>query len=284
MYQFNRRQTIALPLTISELTMHRYHWNADDYRQNSAAQQQWAQELIAKLNLIGNETVLDVGCGDGKVTAEIASHLSRGQVIGVDNSDAMIALANREYPESSFPNLRFQQMDARELSFDGQFDVVFSNAVLHWIHDHSPVLSGMFQSLKPGGKILLQMGAQHGIRAFMDALDQVLTLPQWSGYFTGFPCPYGFKSIADYQTLLPAIGFEIKRLELIEKHVVHRNNEALKGWVRTTWIPYTERVPENQRADFIDAIADQYLESNPADEVGRVHVLMVRLEVEAKKT
>ncbi len=264
--------------------MHRYHWNADDYRQNSAAQQQWAQELIAKLNLIGNETVLDVGCGDGKVTAEIASHLSRGQVIGVDNSDAMIALANREYPESSFPNLRFQQMDARELSFDGQFDVVFSNAVLHWIHDHSPVLSGMFQSLKPGGKILLQMGAQHGIRAFMDALDQVLTLPQWSGYFTGFPCPYGFKSIADYQTLLPAIGFEIKRLELIEKHVVHRNKEALKGWVRTTWIPYTERVPENQRADFIDAIADQYLESNPADEVGRVHVLMVRLEVEAKKT
>ncbi|MGZ0080076.1 class I SAM-dependent methyltransferase [Methylomonas sp. YC3] len=263
--------------------MHRYIWNADDYRHNSSAQQQWAQELIAKLNLTGSETVLDVGCGDGKVTAEIAGQLRQGQVIGIDNSDAMIALANREYPASSFPNLRFQQMDARELGYKSQFDVVFSNAVLHWIHDHSPVLSGMFQSLKPGGKVMLQMGAHQGIRAFMDALDQVLTLPQWSEYFTGFPCPYGFKSIADYQTLLPAVGFEIERLELIEKHAIHQNAEAFKGWIRTTWIPYTDRAPEHKRADFIDAIVDQYLESNPADKVGRVHVLMVRLEVEAKK-
>lgn len=263
--------------------MHLYHWNADDYRQNSAAQQQWAQELIAKLNLTGNETVLDVGCGDGKVTAEIAGQLRQGQVIGIDNSDAMIALANREYPASSFPNLRFQQMDARELGYKSQFDVVFSNAVLHWIHDHGPVLSGMFQSLKPGGKIMLQMGAQDGIREFMDALNQVLSWPEWKDYFTGFPCPYGFKSVADYQALLPAIGFEIERLELIEKHAIHKNAEAFKGWIRTTWIPYTARVPENKRAEFIDAIVDQYLESNPADKVGRVHVLMVRLEVEAKK-
>jgi trans-aconitate 2-methyltransferase len=263
--------------------MHHYQWNAEDYRQNSAAQQQWAQELIAKLNLTGNETVLDVGCGDGKVTAEIACHLPQGHVTGIDNSDAMIALANREYPTSNFPNLRFQQMDARELRFDSQFDWVFSNAVLHWIHDHSPVLSGMFQSLKPGGKILLQMGAENGIRAFMKALDHVLTLSQWGVYFTDFPFPYGFKSVANYQALLPAVGFEIQRLELIEKHAIHQNVEVFKGWIRTTWIPYTERVPENKRAEIIDAIADQYLESNPADDDGHVHVLMVRLEVDAKK-
>lgn len=263
--------------------MHRYQWNADNYRQNSAAQQQWAQELIAKLNLTGTEAVLDVGCGDGKVTAKIACHLPQGQVIGIDNSDAMIALATGEYPASSFPNLRFQHMDARELRFDGQFDVVFSNAVLHWIHDHNSALSGMFQSLKPGGKVLLQMGAKQGIRAFMDALDHVLVLPEWKDYFAGFPCPYGFNSVEEYQALLPAVGFEIQRLELIEKHAVHQNIEAFKGWIRTTWLPYTERVSEHKRADFIDAIVDQYLESNPADKVGRVHVMMVRLEVEAKK-
>ena len=192
--------------------MHRYQWNAEDYRQNSAAQHQWAQALIAKLNLTGTEAVLDVGCGDGKVTAEIASHLPQGQVVGIDNSEAMMDLANREYPHNHFVNLAFQQMDARELQFDDQFDVVFSNAVLHWIDDHRPVLNGMFRSLKPGGRMLLQMGAQNGLPTFMAALERVLALPQWTDYFAEFCCPYGFKSIADYQAWLPTTGFQIKRL------------------------------------------------------------------------
>ncbi|WGS84054.1 class I SAM-dependent methyltransferase [Methylomonas sp. UP202] len=263
--------------------MHHYQWNAEDYRQNSSAQQQWAQELIAKLNLTGTETVLDVGCGDGKVTAEIASHLPHGQVIGIDNSEAMIALAKREYPANRYANLLFQRMDARELKFSGRFDVVFSNAVLHWIDDHIPVIAGMYQSLKPGGRVLLQMGARNGMSEFMAALEQVLTLPQWRDYFAGFSCPYGFKSVEDYQTWLPAAGFAIKRLELIEKHAVHSDAEAFKGWIRTTWLPYTEQVPQAKRIQLIEAIATQYLASNPTDANGRVSVLMVRLEVEAEK-
>lgn len=263
--------------------MHRYHWNAEDYRQHSAAQQQWGRVLIAKLKLTGSETVLDVGCGDGKVTAEIANQLPHGRVIGIDNSAAMIALANREYPSNRFPNLSFQPMDAREVTFDGQFDVVFSNAVLHWIDDHRPVLSGMFQSLKPGGKILLQMGAKNGLPHYMAALQSVLALPQWCDYFTEFPCPYGFKSLDDYQGWLPAAGFAIKRLELIETYAVHQNVEAFKGWIRTTWLPYTERVPEQQRTAFVDAMVEQYLASRPADVDGRVSVLMIRLEVDAEK-
>lgn len=263
--------------------MHRYQWNAKDYQQNSAMQKQWAEELIAKLNLTGTEAVMDVGCGDGKVTAEITGHLPHGQVIGIDNSEAMIELANREYPSKRFPNLLFQQMDARKLRFNNQFDWVFSNAVLHWIDDHERVLLGMFQSLKPGGKILLQMGAQHGVRAFMDTLEQVMALPQWRDFFIGFQCPYNFKSVADYQTLLPAAGFAIERLELIEKYAAHQNAEAFMGWIRTTWMPYTERVPEFQRQQFIDAIVAQYLQANPAKRDGRVAVSMVRLEVEAIK-
>jgi len=283
LYQLKRRRTIAPSLINQELTMHRYQWNAEDYRQNSAAQQQWAQELTAKLNLTGTEAVLDVGCGDGKVTAEIAGHLPHGQVVGIDNSEAMIALANREYPANHYVNLFFQSMDARELRFNGQFDVVFSNAVLHWIDDHMPVIAGMHQSLKPGGRILLQMGARNGMPEFMAALEQVLALPQWRDYFAGFSCPYGFKSVEDYQHWLPAAGFVIKRLEFIEKHALHLDAEAFKGWIRTTWLPYTERVPQATRMQLIEAIATQYLASNPADADGRVSVLMVRLEAEAEK-
>ncbi|WP_157204828.1 class I SAM-dependent methyltransferase, partial [Methylomonas methanica] len=119
-----------------------YRWNAQDYAQNSQAQQQWAKELIALLQLIGHETVLDLGCGDGKVTSEIATIVDRGAVVGIDNSEAMVALAQGRYPEQQHPNLSFRVMDAGNLSFAECFDVVFSNAVLHWVKQHQPVIDG----------------------------------------------------------------------------------------------------------------------------------------------
>ncbi|WP_231890357.1 class I SAM-dependent methyltransferase [Methylomonas methanica] len=120
--------------------MNTYRWNAQDYAQHSHAQQQWAKEMMAVLQLTGNETVLDLGCGDGKVTAEIAQIVDCGTVVGIDNSAAMIALAKRRYPEKQHPNLSFRVMDAGSLSFIKGFDVVFSNAVLHWVKQHQPVI------------------------------------------------------------------------------------------------------------------------------------------------
>ncbi|MCI5128506.1 MAG: class I SAM-dependent methyltransferase, partial [Candidatus Electrothrix sp. AUS3] len=114
-----------------------YNLNADDcpedYACHSAAQQIWARELISKLNFQGDEIVLDIGCGDGKITAEIAEHLPNGEILGVDNSAAMLALARKEFPWSSHPNLSFQERDARDLSYECEFDIIFSNAALHWV-------------------------------------------------------------------------------------------------------------------------------------------------------
>lgn len=263
--------------------MSTYNWNAKDYQQNSNAQQQWARELIEKLSLTGSENVLDLGCGDGKVTAEIAGRVQNGTVIGIDNSSSMIALANRQYPVSHYPNLTFELMDARELVFENQFDVAFSNAVLHWIKDHKPVVDGLFKSLKPKGKILLQMGAKGGVSLYLSVLERILLLPEWNAYFQDFEFPYCFMGVEEYEAMLREAGFQIKRVELISKDAIHANKEKFKGWIRTTWLPYTERVPENQREQFIELIAAKYLEIKPADAQGQVHVPMVRLEVEAEK-
>ena len=103
-------------------------WNAADYAANSVVQQTWARELIAKLNLRGNEHILDVGCGDGKVTAEIARALPHGSATGVDASAEMIAFAKKTFPAKKFPNVEFHVMDARKIKFKRQFDIVFSNA------------------------------------------------------------------------------------------------------------------------------------------------------------
>jgi trans-aconitate 2-methyltransferase len=263
--------------------MSSYNWNAEDYQQNSAAQQQWACELIAKLALTGSENLLDLGCGDGKITAEIADRLPNGTVIGIDNSSSMITLARQQYPANRYPNLTFERMDARALAFENRFDVVFSNAVLHWIKDHRPVIGGLFKSLKPEGKILLQMGAKGGISAYLAVLDQILLLPEWKIYFQNFEFPYGFMSVEEYEAMLLAAGFQIQRVELIAKDALHANKEKFKGWIRTTWLPYTERVPEGEREQFIELIATRYLEKKPQDAEGRVHVPMVRLEVAAEK-
>jgi hypothetical protein len=108
-------------------------WNPEDYAQHSDAQLKWARELRSRLNLRGDESLLDVGCGDGKITADFAKTIANGRVIGVDSSPEMVNYASQTYPTSQYPNLQFLCMDARSLVLAETFDVVFSNATLHWV-------------------------------------------------------------------------------------------------------------------------------------------------------
>ena len=117
-----------------------YSWDAEDYAQNSSAQQGWAEELMKKLDLQGYEAVLDIGCGDGRITAELADLLPEGEVLGIDSSADMLDLAREKFSWSTHPNLSFQQRDARDLTSEAEFDVIFSSAALHWVSDHRPVL------------------------------------------------------------------------------------------------------------------------------------------------
>ena len=114
-----------------------YKWNAEDDRKNSANQQRWAREVIAKLELKGNEKILDIGCGDRIITAEIASYLPNGSVLGVDISPEMIDFARNKFPDCDYPNLSFQCQDATKLNFHNEFDAIVSFYCLHWITDQS---------------------------------------------------------------------------------------------------------------------------------------------------
>jgi len=108
-------------------------WNPEDYAKNSDAQLKWARELKSHLDLKGDESILDVGCGDGKITADFAVALPHGRAVGVDSSPQMISYAMRTYASSQYPNLSFACVDARSLDFNHEFDLVFSNAALHWV-------------------------------------------------------------------------------------------------------------------------------------------------------
>ena len=261
----------------------KYQWDPKEYEKHSTGQQIWARELIDKLGLKGDEHILDIGCGDGKVTAEIASYLKEGFVKGVDSSCDMIQLSKAKFPKEKYPNISFEQRDARDLTFEDEFDIVFSNAALHWIKDHRPVIKGVYRSLKKGGRILLQMGGEGNAKGILSLLDQLMVDAEYKEYFKDFDFPYGFLGIDEYKKLLEENNFTVKRVELIPKDMVHKDIEALKGWIRTTWLPYTSRIPKEKREKFIRTVCDAYIKKVPLDREGRVHLDMVRLEVEAYK-
>jgi trans-aconitate methyltransferase len=248
-------------------------------------QQSWAREIIARLNLRGDERVLDVGCGDGKVTAEIARAVTRGHVLGVDASSEMIAFSKKTFPPSIISNLKFQVCDAREIgSSAGSFDLVFSNAALHWVDDHEAVLRGAASVLRPGGRLVISCGGKGNAHDVFLALRPEMRLQRWREFFRKMPAPYFFYAPSDYEKWLPKFGFKINALKLAPKDATYASVDGFTTWLRTTWIPYTQRVPENLREDFISAVTRRYVAKHPPDGEGKVHVRMVRLEIDAVKT
>jgi trans-aconitate methyltransferase len=258
-------------------------WNAAEYAANSSVQQSWARELIAKLKLRGDEHILDVGCGDGKVTAELARALPRGSVTGVDASPQMIEFANKLFPATKFSNLRFRVMDARKLKFERQCDLIFSNAALHWVDDHQAILRGAASVLKPGGRLMISCGGKGNAHDVFLALRPEMRLARWKNFFRKMPAPYFFYAPGDYEKWLPKFGFKINALQLAPKDATYNGVDGFATWLRTTWIPYVQRVPENLRVEFIAAVTQRYVAKHPPDGENKIHVRMVRLEIDAVK-
>ena len=263
------------------MTQAAFHWSGSDYAAQSSAQQSWAEQLLQKLALVGDEFVLDLGCGDGKISASIAASLHRGKVLAIDASKDMIAFAQQKY--AGISNLVFKHENAMTFSCEEKVDVVFSNAVLHWLNDHRRVLQNCHQSLRQGGKVLLQMGGKGNAKTLISVVTEVTSKPEWQDYFSDFEFPYHFYAVEDYQSWLNETGFQATRIELIDKDMQHQGKEGLKGWFRTTWMPYTFQLPVQLRESFINDVVENYLERFPIDECGYTHVAMKRLEVEAIK-
>ena len=161
--------------------------------------------------------------------------------------------------------------------------MVFSNATLHWVIDHRPVLRGISRALKPGGRLLLQMGGRGNAADILSLMDALPADSRWGRYFPEQVTAYGFYGPEEYVAWLREAGLTPVRVELLERDMAQAGKEGLASWVRTTWLPYTQRVPEERRDDFVSDIVDRYVRSHPPDSEGLVHVRMFRLEVEATK-
>jgi trans-aconitate 2-methyltransferase len=156
-----------------------------------------------------------------------------------DLSEEMIAFVMSHYPQEKFPNLAFMQANASELTFDSEFDIVFSNAVLQWIKAPESALKGFWKSLRPGGVFLAQLGGRGNAAEILNIIDLMLENEKWSSYFRDFAFPYGFYGPEEYSKWLKETGFSIKRLELISKDMAFQGQKGLFAWIASTWHPYT---------------------------------------------
>ncbi|MBI5878006.1 MAG: methyltransferase domain-containing protein [Chloroflexi bacterium] len=260
-----------------------HQWDAADYSRNSAMQQRFAVALMERAPLRGDEQILDIGCGDGKVTAQLAAQTPRGAVVGVDVSPDMIQFAQEAYPPAVRPNLRFMVCDASRLNFSAAFDLVVSFSALHWVIDHRPVLAGIHRALKPGGRVLMQFGGQGNMGVLDDIARQIPSDPRWSRFFDGFVYPWGFYGPDEYRPWLKAADFTVTHLALAIRDVTHPGRDGWNAWIRTAWPGYINRIPADQRQAFIDDLGDRYFAHHPIGPDGQAHVRMVRLEVDAYK-
>ena len=250
-------------------------WDATDYRANSRAQLALAQEFLARIAIPADARVLDIGCGDGKVTALIRA----ASVTGCDRSPEMVALAAREHPECTFV-----VADVRELPFDAAFDVAVSFTALHWVVDgHTEALASVCHALVPGGRFHAQFPGAGNMAELTAAAGDVNARPAWRDAFRGFAFPWFMPSLDVYRPIVQASGLEIVRLELVPRDVVHESHAGLAGWIRTTWMPYTDRLPDDRRVAWIDEVVERYAERVPTDAEGRLHVPSFRVELEAMR-
>jgi len=132
-------------------------WDAADYARISGLQQAMAEEVLALVDFKGGERILDVGCGNGKITAEIAGMVPDGSVLGVDPSHEMVAFSSSHHDATTCPNLRFEIADARTLPYREEFDVVVSFNALHWIRQQDEALRSICSAMKPGTRAQLRL-------------------------------------------------------------------------------------------------------------------------------
>jgi trans-aconitate methyltransferase len=233
-------------------------WNAGEYYRHSSLQAALAEEQLGRLTLEGGERILDIGCGDGKITAEIAARVPRGKVLGVDPSRDMIAFAIRHFGPATRPNLRFEVADVRRLTYRREFDRVVSFNALHWVPEQDLALRSIRTALADAGQALLRFVPEGHRKCLEDVIEDVRHSARWAGYFTGFQKPYAHFSPREYEDLAHQNGFRVLRMGLEDRAWDFQTREAFVAFSRATLVEWTRHLPESDWPAFIIEVLDQY--------------------------
>lgn len=226
----------------------RADWDANLYNASHDFVWKYGSDLVSLLNPRAGERILDLGCGTGHLSAQIAE--SGATVIGVDRSAEMVAAARAAYP-----NLQFEIADARHLEFQAEFDAVFSNATLHWIHDQELALRGVWRALRPGGRFVAELGGNRNVRVMQDAFD--LALEELGAAKAGEIQPWYFPSVSEYATLAEKIGFEVRLITLFDRPTGFSDGAAgMRNWIAMFGGEYLAKAGAANREKFLSRVEE----------------------------
>jgi trans-aconitate 2-methyltransferase len=197
-------------------------WNSELYQSSHSYIWHYGRDLLALLDAKPGERILDVGCGTGQLSADIAG--CGAEVIGIDASGEMIADARR-----NFSNIRFEVARAETLSYVAEFDAVFSNAALHWVVDQQSALAAVAHALKPGGRFVFEMGGHENLRLVLHAGCEAmrsLGVPEPESRL-----PWFFPSIGEYAPMLESHGLTVKYAALFDRPTPLEGDRGFARWI-----------------------------------------------------
>ena len=241
-----------------------FEFDGDKYKKASAHQKEWANKILGELQFIGNETILDLGCGDGVITGQLAEMVPGGEVLGIDASEGMIKTALRE---KSHNNVTFEQKNINEIDYSDTFDFIFSNATLHWILEHKKLLKNTFQALKSGGAIRFSFAGDGNCAHFFTVIQQAMDEPGFAQYFRNFSWPWYMPSIDAYRELAGEAKFS--EIEIWGQNVdrYFENSAAMIKWIdQPSIVPFLKCIPESEKQNFRNYVVERMVEETKQED------------------
>jgi trans-aconitate 2-methyltransferase len=241
---------------VSESAHEPVDWDAGTYHRLAANQEEWGAEVLERLALRGDETVLDAGCGSGRVTRLVAERLPSGRVIGIDASPAMIEEA-RSNLAGLGDRVELRVANLTELELPDPVDAVFSNATFHWIADHDLLFARLAAAMRPGAPLEAQCGGEGNVAEWTRAIQAIAGEERFAPYFRGMGQPWNFSSVGDTEARLERAGFEVGRVWLERR--TYEPPEP-REYVRSVGLSaHLARLPDEVKDDFIDAVLGSML-------------------------
>jgi trans-aconitate 2-methyltransferase len=240
-------------------------WDGIAYHRVSEPQFAWGRRVLVRLDLNGDETVLDAGCGSGRLTAEVLDRLPRGHVIAVDHSASMLAVAERELRPRYGDRVTFLQTDLLDLDLDATADVVFSTATFHWVLDHPRLFAVLHRALRPGGRLHAQCGATANLARAHGRAERLSQQPEFAPYFTGWTSPWEYAGAETTRLRLERAGFIDVDTSIEPALTVFENGAAYREFIRTVIMrPFLAPLPEGAlRERMLDGMCAEATEDDP---------------------
>src|SRR3954462_10238554 len=218
-------------------------WDGAAYQKLSEPQFRWGLAVLERLQLRGDETVLDVGCGSGRLTAELLDRVPRGRVIAADASPSMLAQARAQLAGFG-ERVEFLENDALQLDLEQVADAVFSTATFHWILDHDKLFRVLFRALKPGGRLVAQCGGGPNLAMLKARADALASEVRFADFFRGWKQPWNYATPEQTAERLRAAGFQDVETSIQSAPTVFGEAQTFRQFIATVVLrPYLGVIP-----------------------------------------